>query len=554
MTRTGNDASGRARRSLAVGIPPTGGWKETFLQYSGIPRVKVSSIQEGVEQGVRVFLWNQDDPYFGRQDAEQIAIITENGFLKRLLNLDSSTEKPCHSFRVSKGRFSERSFYIHVPCETLPHLPSGPGTCLDSEGQPIENSGITLHSGENTLFVSVPWNLLDQEMGARWEFRPFYSPFTGKHFAETGPVMDFGSLRRLFMELVLHAFKHLGLPMVKLRHPFSGKPSFSFRIDADGFSHESTESVLRISQRIGNAPFSWFMDVQGWGRNILRVKDLTSRNQEVELHCYHHMTYKRENVNRANLNRGVRILKKHGIRPKGVGSPYGFWFQGYQEAIRKAGFDYSSEFAFNSDDVPCFPYNDSTYPLQVPVHVGSIGVFEKAGFSPEDMFTHLRGTVDKAIRDCGCALLCDHPIGRVERYENEFVELLEDLVDRGFRCVPVAEYAEKARAFLLQEFQPIVVDRTVSIEGSYDDSCNFELIQPEGVDFDAVDGPVCENRETLEQAEDEYRSPPMPEFDSFLREHGKDESLTNLTLMQWYRGLARYHISRLRREAKRRLR
>ena len=59
-------------------------------------------------------------------------------------------------------------------------------------------------------------------------------------------------------------------------------------------------------------------------------------------------------------------------------------------------------------------------------------------------------------------------------------------------------------------------------------------------------------RESLELVTDEFPCPPKPEFDRFLVEHGKDESLTHLTLMQWYRGLARFHIGALRREARRR--
>jgi len=551
MTITGRDASGSAKRSLAVGIPPTGGWKETFLQYSGIPRVELACIREGVEKGIRVFLWNREDPFFVNPYGEKIVVITENGFLKKLLKLEG-TEKNSYAFRVVGGPFSKRGFYIHVPCEILSNLSSGPGTCHDAEDRRIENSGISLHEWNHILFVSVPWNLLDFEMGARWEFRPFYSPFAGKHFAETGPVVDFGALRRLFLDLVLHAFRHLGLPLVKLRYPFSERPAFSFRIDADGFSRESTDSVLRIAKAIGNAPFSWFIDVQGWGKNIRHVKDLIACRQEVELHCYHHMTYERESVNRANLKRGVRTLKRHGVHPRGVGSPYGFWFRGYQEAVRKFGFEYSSEFAFNSDDVPCFPFNDGTYPLQVPVHAGSIGVFEKIRFSPEDMFTHLRGTIDKAIRDCGCALLCDHPIGRIEKYEAEFIELFKDLVKSGYRCVPVSEFAEQSRAFLRQDFQPVAEGPTILIQGPSAGACSFEVIPPRDKNFEVRDGGNFVVREALGLVGDEFPCPPKPDFDRFLLEHGKDESLTHLSLMQWYRGLGRFYIGRLRREARRR--
>jgi len=553
MTRTAGTASGAAKRSLAVGIPPTGGWKETFLQYSGIPRIKLSSIREGVEQGVRVFLWNREDPFFDGPGGERIAVITENGFLKRLLDLEG-TEKNGYSFRIASGPFSERSFYIHAPCEPLPNLPSGPEACCDAEDRRIENSGISLHEWNNILFVSVPWNLLDEQMGARWEFRPFYSPFLGKHFAETGPLVDYGALRRLFQELVLHAFRHLGLPLVKLRYPFLEEPAFSFRVDADGFSRESTDSVLRISRDLGSVPFSWFIDVQGWGKNVLHVEDLLEHNQEVELHCYHHMTYRRESVNRANLKMGLRKLNRSGVRPRGVCSPYGFWFEGYQEAVRKLGFDYSSEFAFNSEDVPSFPYNDSSYPLQVPFHVGSIGVFEKIGFSREDMFTHLRGTMEKAVRDCGCALICDHPLGRIEKYEAEFIALFRDLLEKGYRCVPVSEVAEQARAFLLQDFHPVAADRTIIIQGPSAKSCRFEVIQPREEVFEVRDGDSYVVRDGLDLVEDAFACPPKPEFDRFLADHGKDESLTQLTLAQWYRGLARFHISRLRREARRRFR
>lgn len=550
MTKADRDRLQAPRRSLAVGVPPTGGWKETFLHYAGIPRVRLASIQEGLEQGIRVFLWNREDPFFEESEGERVVIITENGFLKRLLNLNSLQNRS-YCFTVDEGPFSKRSFYIHAPCETLPGLADGQGTCCDSEARRIEHSGVTLHERKQVLFLSLPWNLFDVEMGAHWEFRPFYSPYVGKHFAETGPSVDFGALRRLFLALMLHGFRHLGLPLVRLRYPFCGQPAFCFRVDADGFSRESTDSVLRISRAIGGAPFTWFIDVQGWGRNIRHIRDLIENGQEVELHCYHHMTYKRENVNRVNLKMGIRGLGRLGIRPTGVGSPYGFWFEGYQEAVRKLGFAYSSEFAFNCDDVPSFPYNDSQYPLQVPVHVGSIGVFEKIRFSQEEMFVHLRGTIEKAIQDSGCALLCDHPLGRIERYEGEFIVLLQDLVKKGYRCIPVSEYAEQARRFLLHDFQAFLVDGSVFIEPQTSGCPAFEVFPPAGQAVQAGNGFDVVFRDALHPPRDQFVCPPMPEFETFLTAHDKDQRLTNLNLSQWYRGLARHHLHSTRREVNR---
>jgi hypothetical protein len=261
------------------------------------------------------------------------------------------------------------------------------------------------------------------------------------------------------------------------------------------------------------------------------------------------MTYRREKVNRVNMNKGVRKLSRYGIRPRGTASPFGFWFEGYQEAVRKLGFEYSSDFAFDSDDVPCFPYNDSAYPLQVPVHVGSIGAFEKALFSREEMFTHLRGTAERAIQDCGCALLCDHPVGRIEKYEEEFIELFKSLLEIGCLCVPLSEYAEQARSFLLREFQPYTVDRSIFIEQARPGSCSFEVILPHEEGFELRDRRDAVVRTRPEQVRDEFVCP-GPGFEAFLAEQEKDESLTNLTLSQWYRGLLRHQMIRARRKVR----
>jgi hypothetical protein len=227
-----------------------------------------------------------------------------------------------------------------------------------------------------------------------------------------------------------------------------------------------------------------------------------------------------------------------------VGSPYSFWYEGYQEAIRKLGFEYSSEYAFNSDDVPCFPYNDSTYPLQVPVHTGSIGAFEKAGFSGKEMFTSLRATMEGAIQDCGCALICDHPVGRIERYEEAFIDLFKTLMNSGCRCIRVSEYAEQARSFLLHEFYPYVVDRSIFVEESCPGSQRFDIFLPEEGGFQVSSPCDFAFRGGLPEVRDEFQCPPGPAFDTFLAEQAKDESLTNLALHQWYIGLARHNVRR----------
>jgi hypothetical protein len=98
------------------------------------------------------------------------------------------------------------------------------------------------------------------------------------------------------------------------------------------------------------------------------------------------------------------------------------------------------------------------------------------------------------------------------------------------------------------------VGSSVHIEGPSAGSCVLEIILPQGGSFEVKGAGGLSLRGDLELVGDAFPCPPMPEFDQFLDEHRKDESLTNLTLMQWYRGLARFHLARIRREAKRRLR
>ncbi len=541
---TNSDAT---KRSLAIGIPATGGYKETMLTYSGLPKTIVPTVAEGIKQGLRVFVWNQDD-FLTTQNSDRIVVITSHGFLAKTLGLNIIRNQSYH-FRVNQPPLSRRSFYVNIPCDTLPGQETVLGTCYDSGDQPIKDSGIIILESGNVLFISMPWDILDIHMGPLWERRPFYSSFVKKHFVETGPSIDFGAMRRLFTELILCAFRHLDLPLIRQRHPLQGRSTFCFKVDGDGFSKASTESVLRISKALGNKPFSWFIDVQGWGKNLSYIKLLMEEKQDIELHCYHHMTYQSKQVNLSNYRMGIRRLVKYCGRPPGVAAPFGFWFPGHQEAVKDLHFDFSSELGFNVDDLPSFPYNDPSYPLQIPQHAASIGIFEKCDFNREETFIHLKGVMEEAVRDRGWAIIYDHPLHRIERYEQEFITLFKSLLDNGFSYLNLTDYAGIARAFLLHEFHPFIHNDTLHIEETNPGAYSFEVFPGNGTRLLTGNHDVVVGQ--LSQIEDEFIYPPSPVFDTIASMRVKNADLTALSLPGWHYALARVRIKQLLKTIKR---
>ncbi|MBM3334884.1 polysaccharide deacetylase family protein [Candidatus Sumerlaeota bacterium] len=416
---------------IAVGIHPDSSYSAQVLDQLGISARVVETIAEGIAGGVRVFLWNA--PNILRQEfraTERIAIITDHSCINANALAEVEERARSYYFRLERGPLRARSFYANVPAFQVDG--SSLGACYDRTNNPIPGSGIKTVQDSNRLIVSLPWNVWAYKQGAEWEHRPHFSPAARKHFVEVGPLLDTGAFRRLLLEILLYCFGWLGLPLVRVSPFYQNKRYFCFRVDADGFTESSTEAALRIAEKSG-LRFTWFLDIGRWKKNKKWIMRLIEQDQDVQLHCYRHMTYVREEVNDINIRKALDILRRNGITPNAIASPFGYNDRGFSEAIKKHGFAYSSEFGYAVDDLPSVPLNDRAFPLQIPVHPACSGVLREAGFSQQEQFDHLLHVVERGCGEDGICILYDHPVGGLETHETRYVDLFDRLSDNGRR-------------------------------------------------------------------------------------------------------------------------
>lgn len=427
--------------SLAVGIPRGASYLAALLTQLGLPAAEVNTVAEGIELGVCVFWWDKDITALeaARNSRGQIAVITSHRQAAAFGDGAATETTQGFYFSTAGAWIDDRSFFSQLPAWSWRGEQAG--TCRRADGSILDGTGI--HAIDTPFpFISLPWEFASIELGRTWLYRAYYSSAVGRHYIQIGPNFDTGAMRRLGFELLQRAFHRLGLPLVRVSPMAGAGRDFSIRIDADGFSEPSTESVLRLAKRF-QMKFTWFIDVEGWGNNLNWVRRLRDDGQDVQLHCYFHRTYRSYWANRANIRMGRRLLRQHGCDVEAVVSPYGFYYDGHAYALRDEGIRYSSEFAFATDDLPAYPGNCSSAPLQIPSHCGSIGELRQAGFRPDEIMSHFREAVAKLCRQNGMAILYDHPLDRMERHEDGLRVLFEDLLGSGYRHVTMSEYAAR---------------------------------------------------------------------------------------------------------------
>lgn len=461
------------KQRIAVGRYPGSSYSAQVLNQLGIPAIPLESLAEGIAKGVRVFLWNKSDIMSEKPASqERVAIITDHACLGS--NASDRCEQVCTSyyFRLPHKPFSAQSFYVNLPVFSSQR--KSLGVCYDRDNNEIPNSGIGIIDRSNRLIVSLPWDICGYEQGVDWQHRPYFSPTARKHFVEVGPMLDTGAFRRLLLEILLYCFNWVNLPLVRVSPFYKNKRYFSFRIDADGFTESSTEAGLRIAGKSG-LRFTWFVDMGCWKRKEKWIAQLLEHNQDVQFHCFRHMTYASREVNEMNIRKGLEVMRRNGITPSAIVSPLGYNYRGFSEAIKTYGFVFSSEFGYAVDDLPSYPWDDRSYPLQIPVHPGCSGIFQKAGFTERDQFAHLRNQVEKQCECDGICVLYDHPIGGIETHEQQFVKLFEELLGTNYEYICMSDYY---RAWIAKPHNPkILFDRgRIQVDGFRDNGFRLEEV------------------------------------------------------------------------------
>ncbi|MBN1399043.1 MAG: polysaccharide deacetylase family protein [Bacteroidetes bacterium] len=254
------------------------------------------------------------------------------------------------------------------------------------------NLGAYIGSNSKDIVIALPFNPASLVFDRRSAVKSFYSPEHRMPF-ETVSLVSKGKIRRL-VSICLEFLHHKrGLPYVHLWHiPGGAKSVFCFRIDTDYGTDRQIEELSSVVHRNG-IPAAWFIDVKSQENSLKLFKDM--HKQELGIHCYEHQVFPDYERNIQNIKKAQSILHSTKKDAKGFAAPYGFWNEGLGRAIAECGFEYSSEFSYDYDNVPVVSRLGNTEgTLQIPVHPICIGSLKRHSYSDAGMI----GYFDEVIR------------------------------------------------------------------------------------------------------------------------------------------------------------
>jgi peptidoglycan/xylan/chitin deacetylase (PgdA/CDA1 family) len=286
--------------------------------------------------------------------------------------------------------------------------------------------------------IAFPFDVESLILDVRSKKKSFYAH--GKRLPyETVSAVSKGGLRRLTLNSLEYLFHSKNLPFVHLWYfPKDSKSIFSFRIDTDKGKREQIESLYQLSLK-HKIPFTWFEDAMSQKDWVDAFATMT--DQEIGVHCYEHKVYNSYAENYKNIRKALDVLKVGGINPKGFASPFGRWNSSLAQAIRDLNFKYSSEFAYDYDNLPSntLLFDNPTSVLQIPIHPICIGSLWRQGFSKDEMEQYFRYQVDKK-------LFLNEPIIFYHHPTHNHLEVIENILnyvkDKNVPAMRMTNYAD----------------------------------------------------------------------------------------------------------------
>jgi hypothetical protein len=237
----------------------------------------------------------------------------------------------------------------------------------------------------------------------------------------------------------------------------------SSRIDTDSGTPEEIDELYRISSESG-IPFTWFLDAGSHASWLGRFREM--ERQEIGLHCFDHRIYLDAAKDEENIRRGLAAMNKSGLAPSSFAAPFGFWSPDLGRAIDRAGFRYSSEFAWAYDSLPHYPVTRAGRytTMQMPIHPIAIGSMRRSGYTPAQMMQYFHDVVAGKLSRREPLFFYHHP---GHRQWDVVRNLCDQLRSSGARPVTLGEYAAwwSARRTLRPTFRLDGDSVITSIEG-----------------------------------------------------------------------------------------
>ena len=338
--------------------------------------------------------------------------------------------------------------------------------------------GYSAHVGSrpDDLVIALPFDPGELVLDTRAAAKSFYSPERRLPF-ETVSRVSKGEIRMLVQQCLELLHHRRGLPFVHFwNFPLGARSIFSLRIDTDNGTEEQMKELSAMLQR--NAVVAtWFIDAKNHVPSLKSCVD--TDEQEIGVHCYEHETYPDYERNVQNMRKAQELMRTAHIRFKGYAAPFGTWNMEVGRAIQECGFEYSSEFSYDYDNVPGRPtLQNGEGALQVPVHPICIGSLKRQGYSSAQMIRYFASAVERKLAVREPILIYHHP-------RDMHLDVLEWLFQEiRYEKVPMKTMGEYAswwnlRSTSLPDIQ-VVNDKVRVGGGRFDKSLFLRLTHHQG--------------------------------------------------------------------------
>jgi hypothetical protein len=303
----------------------------------------------------------------------------------------------------------------------------------------LENTVLLPGESRYNRLAFLGWDL-DKALSSQYSTRKSFLMPAHLSPNEIVSKVSRASIRRSVRVLLNRLHQARNLPFVYLSAiPDGYTKFFGFRIDTDYGTQNSLNKLIRLGQN-HDLSMSWFLHVEAH-QNWLNYFQSFNANQEIALHGYHHQTYNSYKKNYQNIEKGFEILKKNDFEIQGFCSPYGLWNKHLQQAIETFNFLYSSEFAYDHDNLPSRPLinNEICDSLQIPIHPIGVGRLQHAGASKPQILSYFKHVVNLQFSRHEPVFLYHHPN---QEGISIFSKLLESISNEKYCNWTMKQYAK----------------------------------------------------------------------------------------------------------------
>lgn len=273
------------------------------------------------------------------------------------------------------------------------------------------------------------------------------SSLTRRNFSSQGPWLPSERVarvsKRTVREIVEQSLKELfsnrNLPFVSLSpFPNGANSIFSFRIDTDFASRKNVDELYNLCLKY-EIPATWFVETgscESWVDIYGAMKE-----HEIGLHCFKHRITSKYKQNEKDIRMGKTILKRNGINPRGYAAPFGEWNSSLAKALEHHGFEYSSEFALDYDNLSFWPALEDRFSsvLQIPVHPISTGSLRNARHSTIQMIDYYETLIENHCFSKLPLFFYDHPSNTNLDVLNK---VFQSIRNRNIPIMTMGEYAD----------------------------------------------------------------------------------------------------------------